>query len=565
MKYLGIVLACIIYQLGISQNACNYQLIGVAHKGGLYNNGSIVQYSPQGGTTFLYNFQNTTEGHYPSGTLAVENNSMVYGTTTSGGNNNLGVIYSYHLELGTYTVLHHFEENTGSIAYGGVIIYNDHLYGTTCSGGSNGKGVLFSFDLSNTTYSVLEDFDGGNNGHRPFSTPVVLNNILYGTTCYGGSNDGGVIYSYDLGSQSFSTLQNFNSGNHGESPKTGLTIGGNGNLYGVCSAGGNYDQGTLFEFDPTSSTLSKKVDFSWYQLGAFPKGKLLQASNNLLYGTCSDGGVNGKGLLFSYDPVQDDYQVKTAFNSEGLNSYAGLYAIDELIYGNTQYGEELGSCFAFDLNSGVTTNQFDHQLNTGYFFNYEFNHFTTGTTYDSYPSICEEDSIFLDGNWESHAGTYTELYTSVGGCDSIIDYHLTITPNVATIDTMLLDTPSGIWVHGNLITNEGTYDSIFASASSCDSTSSVVVLDVTSIDDLSTEPFQLWPNPTTGATTLISQSATSFNSPVYLYNSLGQKMKKFSIESKETIIDLTPYPKGIYYLQIIRDTNTRIIKLIKSK
>ena len=56
-------------------------------------------------------------------------------------------------------------------------------------------------------------------------------------------------------------------------------------------------------------------------------------------------------------------------------------------------------------------------------------------------SVCDGDSVFLGGGWQSTAGTYTDTYLGSNGCDSIVSTALTIDPlptvTVSTTDTML--------------------------------------------------------------------------------------------------------------------------------
>jgi uncharacterized repeat protein (TIGR03803 family) len=85
------------------------------------------------------------------------------------------------------------------------------IYGMTSSGGSGSGGTLFSYDPVSTTFLVLQNI-GGAKGANPEGTPMqALNGKLYGMTYAGGSNNYGVIFSYDLISNSYSVLKNFDN------------------------------------------------------------------------------------------------------------------------------------------------------------------------------------------------------------------------------------------------------------------------------------------------------------------------------------------------------------------
>ncbi len=87
---------------------------------------------------------------------------------------------------------------------------------------------------------------------------------LYGTTSKGGANDKGVIYRTDAFGQNYQIVHHFDSlGGH--TPIWGMTLAPNGKLYGFTSEGGalvnagaTFKLGTLYEFDPVTSTYNVK-------------------------------------------------------------------------------------------------------------------------------------------------------------------------------------------------------------------------------------------------------------------------------------------------------------------
>lgn len=57
--------------------------------------------------------------------------------------------------------------------------------------------------------------------------------------------------------------------------------------------------------------------------------------------------------------------------------------------------------------------------------------------------ICAGDSLFIDGDWVSTTGTYTEVYSASSGCDSTIHFDLTV--NEAQIIEIPVDLCEGDW------------------------------------------------------------------------------------------------------------------------
>jgi hypothetical protein len=119
--------------------------------------------------------------------------------TSDGSSGNVGVIFSYDLSSSTYTDLRDFDFVNDSNPQGSLMQASDgKLYGMTyyggTFGGNNGLGVIFSFDLSNSTYINLKVFDD-TDGARPLGNLMQASDgKLYGMTNQGGSSNLGVIF-----------------------------------------------------------------------------------------------------------------------------------------------------------------------------------------------------------------------------------------------------------------------------------------------------------------------------------------------------------------------------------
>jgi uncharacterized repeat protein (TIGR03803 family) len=85
-------------------------------------------------------------------------------------------------------------------------------------------------------------------------------------------------------------------------------------LYGFTRFGGATSEGVLFEFDPTTNTYAKKLDFGGTNFGSGPAGSLALSPNEKLYGGTNYGGANNQGVLFEYDPATSTFTKKLDFN-----------------------------------------------------------------------------------------------------------------------------------------------------------------------------------------------------------------------------------------------------------
>jgi uncharacterized repeat protein (TIGR03803 family) len=77
--------------------------------------------------------------------------------------------------------------------------------------------------------------------------------LFYGTTIYGGSSDNGTIFSFNPTGNVLTSLASFDGAN-GAFSSASLTLGTDGLFYGTTQGGGTSDAGTIFSFDPNSST-----------------------------------------------------------------------------------------------------------------------------------------------------------------------------------------------------------------------------------------------------------------------------------------------------------------------
>jgi len=304
------------------------KLYGMSVLGGV-NNGVLFSYDRTTNVyTKLLDFNGLEKGLNPQGSLVEASDGKLYGMTRLGGMNGRGVLFSYDPINNIY--LKHLDFNgiggNGAYPFGSLIEASDgKLYGMTREGGTSGNGVLFSYDPITSTFTKLLDFDGTNNGRYPYGDLVeAADGKLYGMTSFGGTTGYGVLFSYDRLNTLFTKHLDFDVTANGSSPQGSLIQASDGKLYGVTNSGGTNFSGVLFSFDPTTSIFIKYLDFDSNLNGSSPYGSLLNGSNGNLYGMTANGGVNGRGVLFEFNPASNIFTKKLDFNgSNGANPYYG--------------------------------------------------------------------------------------------------------------------------------------------------------------------------------------------------------------------------------------------------
>jgi uncharacterized repeat protein (TIGR03803 family) len=368
--------------------ASDGKLYGVTSQGGVNSAGVIFSFSTTTSAyTKLKDLDYSTDGANPYGTLVQASRGKLFGLTNQGGSVNAGVIFSFDPSNSSYTKLRDFNyQNAGYNPYGSVVKASDgKLYGMTYSGGINGAGVIYSFNPTTYTYTKLKDFDYSNNGYLDGANPQgnlvqASDGKLYGMTTYGGTNGYGVIFSFDPVSSAYTKLKDFDYYNDGGYPQGSLIHASDGKLYGMTSSGGSGGSGTIFSFDPTTSTYTKLKDFYTYGnyadgiYGAVPVGSLMQVSDGKLYGVTSQGGNSNVGVIFSFDPLTSVYTKLKDFSYDNTTGYYdGAYpygsliqASDGKLYGMTyQGGNGYGVVFSFNPVNYDYTKLKDFDYNDG--------------------------------------------------------------------------------------------------------------------------------------------------------------------------------------------------------
>jgi uncharacterized repeat protein (TIGR03803 family) len=206
------------------------------------------------------------------------------------------------------------------------------------------------------------------------------NGNLYGATGMGGTNSNGTIYSVNTNG-SFNSLFSFDilvpdtngvgTNYTGVGPSVPLALGTDGNLYGMCLAGGSDGNGTIFKLT-TNGSLTALVNFTGTNgtnLGASPLGAggLVLGKDGNFYGVTRYGGTNvtgsvgvgtnGCGTIFKMTPGGTFTTLVNFTGTNGAAPGAGptgglLQWTDGNFYGTTRYGgtNDEGTIFKMTTN-----------------------------------------------------------------------------------------------------------------------------------------------------------------------------------------------------------------------
>ncbi len=332
----------------------------------------------------IHTFNHPSAGIFPLGPVIADADGNLYGTAFNGGipprNDNscdetrsgCGVVFKMTPNGSggwTYAVIYEFKGYPNDAEDPTEVLAMDaagNLYGTTYYG--IGSGDVYELSPTGTgtyTEKVLHSFSGGNggtDGSLPTGVIVDAAGNLFGTTTYGGANNQtGTAWELSpdgSGGWTETILHSFGGGTDGKYPRTALTMDPAGNLFGTTSNGGVNGGGTVFELSPSAGggwTESVVYSFGERGDGCNPQARVtLDASGNL-YGTTA-GQCEGSayGTVFELSPSSGGYTEKIIHYFFNLNSGATPEApvvFDSAgnLYGTTYRGGAYGYGTIFKL------------------------------------------------------------------------------------------------------------------------------------------------------------------------------------------------------------------------
>ncbi|NOR87040.1 MAG: hypothetical protein GQ527_05475, partial [Bacteroidales bacterium] len=355
------------HPMGSLIQAINGLFYGLTGDGGTDNFGTLFEFNPIGNIyTKKIDFDGFDAGYYPLSTLYQASNGNLYGTSSFGGSLECGVLFEYIIASSSLIKkVDFYSTPCGGFPCSSLLYASDDLfYGMTPAGGASDIGIIFKYNQASGAYSVIKEFVDPENGDEPNSSLIeVSNGLFYGVTTYGGTSDMGVLFEFNPSTGVYTKKIDFEGATNGSYPIGKLLEASNGLLYGMTATGGTSNMGVIYEYNTATGIITIKVSLD-ATLGNFPYGALIEASNGKLYGLTSQGGTSNKGVLFDYDIAGNIYTKKIDLDgaSKGSFSFSSLFqASNGLLYGLTSSGgtSDMGVLFEYDIMSNTYTKKFD--------------------------------------------------------------------------------------------------------------------------------------------------------------------------------------------------------------
>lgn len=366
-----------------------------------------------------------------SGTVASSGNSPGSSTVGTGSGHTLTVLHTFGSTPSDNVSIAVMGSGLGDRGSSLLQASDGNFYGVDPGGANYGNGVVFKISPTGVE-SIVNSFGAtANDCNDPVSLMQASDGNFYGTCTYGGPYRQGVVFKLTLTGVE-SVLYGFGGTVNDAFAPNSLIQGGDGNFYGVSSAGGAQQSGTFFKITAAGS---ETVLYSFGSSGksdAVAPSSLMQASDGNFYGLAFSGGANNQGAVFKITPLG----VESVLYSFGTNSNDGTLPIGRLIqasdgylYGATTTGGANGTGAVFKLSTaGVET------VLSSFF----------GTNSTNYISVPVSGPIQAgDGNfYGTGAGGVYEVSPS-GTLSTIYQFDLNSEPNIGVSAGHLLQGSDG--------------------------------------------------------------------------------------------------------------------------
>ena len=287
---------------------------GITYSGGDSGGGTLFKVALDGTFTRFHSFDGYPSGHAPYAGLTLGPDGLFYGTTLYGAQSGGGIIFRISPQGDGFTILSGGTNQQAAFTRSS----DSQLYGTDSGYGGPGSGSVFQLTTANglTTVHVFPPLVPGSSPQICPEGAAPLGELVEGPRrqvlrhdrfCGPNGNDQGTIFRVTPEGV-LTTLHVFEEGSEsgtypgGAAPWAGLTLGSDGYLYGITSAGGEFSNGILFRLSLAGEfTLLRSLTAT--EGGGSQESRLFEESPGVFYGTNAGGFIFKLTTTDNHAPV----------------------------------------------------------------------------------------------------------------------------------------------------------------------------------------------------------------------------------------------------------------------
>lgn len=242
-----------------------------------------------------------TSGSTAVGGIVADRNGNFYGTSFDGAASGFGSVWELPHGSNKITTLDTFNGANGEHPAASPIIDSaGNIFGTTQGSGDQQQvanyGTVYEIASGTSTIQPIATFTNSTGRNAGGGLVMDSNGNLFGTTLYGGASNYGTVFEITKGSHTVTPLASFNT-TVGYNCDSAMLIDSNGNLFGMCSGGGDSNHGSIFELPAGGTQIVKIASFAGGNSGSYPQDGLLRDSKGNLFGATTNAG-DGAGTIF---------------------------------------------------------------------------------------------------------------------------------------------------------------------------------------------------------------------------------------------------------------------------
>ena len=483
----------VVRQTHLDSLSAKYEVVHVLKDSIMYGSGKDSNYE----YIFEYNvnsqkhvithrFNASLSGKNPKTALFQASNGKFYGTTSEGGLWNYGVFYEFDPITNTQEVLIQFSD-TLFFGFDESLLAEFNPGILTATGSAFG---LFTYNIYNKTYSFKPQPIA--NAHDLILTGTLLeatNGLWYGIgkridTMPSAAYD--VIYEYNPNLDSVTSTAIIGTLNENKSPQRDLIEAADGLIYGLTRRGGNFNEGTIFSYNPSSKLLLKRYEFNTKD-GFSPNGPLCLIGDSLILGISYTINQFDEGGIYKFNILTNNFTILKVLPDSNLTNisipYGGIVkgSNGKLfgISGGQSFQTQYWGVYEYKLDSNQLIEKF--AVPEALFFPGKATRFNLTIADICYPTKdsigvteCEQYTVPSGRQTIKTAGTYIlqDTINNTCGGDSLLTINLTLKKGGNTVETIAV-CDEYTWQNGiTYFANNDSAQFIFVggSVNGCDST-----------------------------------------------------------------------------------------------